>query len=131
MSYSNGVFLGQNILVRATDEATGEALIDGYSAGLRGRFSLTDLTGTIIGVVDHADLGWINTLVPVADGVMGGEGAVTFTAQLMRSGISSIDGYFLPLDARLHLGKILSATGIKGSVKFRIARPGDEAPSPK
>ncbi|MBA3700126.1 MAG: hypothetical protein H0W78_14850 [Planctomycetes bacterium] len=131
VSYSNGVFLGQNILVRATDEATGEALIDGYSAGLRGRFSLTDLTGTIIGVVDHADLGWINTLVPVADGVMGGEGAVTFTAQLMRSGISSIDGYFLPLDARLHLGKILSATGIKGSVKFRIARPGDEAPSPK
>lgn len=131
VSYGNGVFLAQNILVRATDEATGEPLIDGYSAGLRGRFSLTDLTGTIIGVVDHADLGWINTLVPVADGVMGGEGAVTFTAHLMRSGISSIDGYFLPLDARLNLGKVLSATGIKGSVKFRIARPGDEAPSPK
>lgn len=124
VSYGNGLVLAEKILVRATDDMTGEPLIDGYSAGLRGKFSLTDLKGTIIGVVDHADLGWINTLVPVADGVMGGEGAVTFTAQLMRSGIASIEGHFLPLDARLQLGKVLSATGIKGSVKFRIARPG-------
>jgi hypothetical protein len=136
VSFGNGVVLAEKILVRATDDNTGEPLIDGYSAGLRGKFSLTDLNGTIIGVVDHADLGWINTLVPVADGVMGGEGAVTFTAQLMRSGIASIEGHFLPLDARLQLGKVLSATGIKGSVKFRIARPGaagvaPEPPSPK
>ncbi len=123
VSYGNGVVLAQKILVRATD-ATGEPLIDGYSAGLRGRFSLTDLNGTIIGVVDHADLGWINTLVPVADGVMSGEGAVTFTANVVRGGIDSVEGYFLPLDAQLQLGKVLSATGIKGSVKFRIALPG-------
>lgn len=132
VSYGNGVVLAEKILVRATDEMTGEPLIDGYSAGLRGKFSLTDLNGTIIGVVDHADLGWINTLVPVADGVMGGEGAVTFTAHLMRSGIASVEGHFLPLDARLQLGKVLSATGIKGAVKFRIALPGSGAtPSPK
>lgn len=132
VSYGNGVVLADKILVRATDEVSGEALIDGYSAGLRGRFSLTDLNGTIIGVVDHADLGWINTLVPVADGVMGGEGAVTFTAQLVPSGVTSIEGHFLPLDARLQLGKVLSATGIKGAVKFRIARPDPSGtPSPK
>ncbi|HEX3135456.1 MAG TPA: hypothetical protein VHX44_17975, partial [Planctomycetota bacterium] len=130
-SISNGVLLADNILVRATD-ATGEALIDGYSAGLRGRFSFLDATGTIIGVVDHADLGWINTLIPIPDGVVGGEGAVTFTANLMRDGIESVEGHFLPLDANLHIGQALTATGIKGAVKFRIARPGGTTiPSPK
>jgi len=131
VSISNGVLLAEKILVRATD-ATGEALIDGYSAGLRGKFSVADLTGTIIGVVDHADLGWINTLIPIPDGVVGGEGAVTFTANLVRDGIESVDGHFVPLDANLHIGQVLTATGIKGAVKFRIARPGvAAAPSPK
>ena len=130
-SISNGVLLAEKILVRATD-ATGEALIDGYSAGLRGRFSFLDVTGTVIGVVDHADLGWINTLIPIPDGVVGGEGAVTFTANVMREGIESVEGHFLPLDANLHIGQVLTATGIKGAVKFRIARPGTSpAPSPK
>ncbi len=123
----NGVLLAENILVRATD-ATGEPLIDGYSAGLRGKFSLSELTGTVIGVVDHADLGWINTFIPIADGVFGGEGAVTFNATLVRDGIESIEGHFLPLDAHLQLGQFLSATGIKGAVKFRLARPTMAAP---
>jgi hypothetical protein len=131
VSFANGVILAEKILVRATD-ASGEALIDGYSAGLRGRFSLSELTGTVVGVVDHADLAWINTLIPIPDGVVGGEGAVTFTANVVRDGIESVDGHFLPLDARLHLGHLLSATGIKGVVRFRIARPGGAAaPSPK
>lgn len=131
VSFGGGLILAEKILVRATD-ANGEPLIDGYSAGLRGKFSLSDLTGTVIGVVDHADLAWINTLVPIPDGVIGGEGAVTFTANVVRDGIESVDGHFLPLDARLHLGNVLEATGIKGVVKFRIARPGvAAAPSPK
>ncbi len=122
ITIGNGVLLAEKILVRATD-ATGQPLIDGYSAGLRGRFSLSELTGTVIGVVDHADLGWINTFIPIADGVFGGEGAVTFTANLVHNGIDSIEGHFLPLDAHLHLGQFLAATGIKGAVKFRLARP--------
>lgn len=122
VSIGNGVILAEKILVRATD-ATGQAQIDGYSAGLRGRFSLTELSGTVIGVVDHADLGWIQTLVPKAAGVVSGEGAVTFTANVVRNGVASVEGHFLPLDAQLHLGNVLSATGIKGAVKFRIARP--------
>jgi hypothetical protein len=124
VSVGNGVLLAENILVRATDTA-GEPLIDGYSAGLRGRFSLTDLKGTILGVVDHADLGWLNTLVPIEAGSIGGEGAVTFTAEVQRDGVRSVDGFFMPLDAHLKLGG-LQASGIKGGVKFRIARPKGE-----
>jgi hypothetical protein len=131
VSFGNGLILAEQILVRATD-ATGEPLIDGYSAGLRGKFALAELTGTVLGVIDHADLAWINTLIPIPDGVVAGEGAVTFTANLVRDGIESVEGHFLPLDAKLHLGQILEATGIKGVVKFRIARPGVAAvPSPK
>jgi hypothetical protein len=131
VSLGNGLILAEKILVRATDPA-GQPLIDGYSAGLRGKFSLSDKSGTVIGVVDHADLGWINTLVPISDGMVAGEGAVTFTANVAHDGIESVEGHFLPLDAQLHLGRILEATGIKGVVKFRIARPGaPAAPSPK
>jgi hypothetical protein len=123
LSFGGGLILAEKILLRATD-AAGEAQVDGYSAGLRGRFSLSDLTGTVIGVVDHADLGWLNTLIPIPDGVAAGEGAVTFTAQVVRDRIDSVEGHFLPLDARLKLGNVLNASGIKGVVAFRIARPG-------
>ena len=119
--------LAENVLVRATD-AQGQALPDGYSAGLRGRFSLVDLTGAVTGVVDHASLAWLTNLLPIPDGKLQGECAVTFTALLAKEGIRSVDGHFLPLDADLSLGPSLRATGIKGAVKFQLARP-DAPPS--
>jgi hypothetical protein len=122
VSLANGLFLADNILIRATN-AAGDPLIDGYSAGLRGSLSLSELSGTIHSVADHADLGWINTLIPNNDSVFGGEGAVTVTTVLQHGEIDSIKGHFLPLDAHLRLGQFFKATGIKGAVEFRIARP--------
>jgi hypothetical protein len=122
-----GTIIAQEVLVRATNEQ-GEALPDGYSAGLRGSFSTSAQAGVITGVVDHADLGWLTStsLVQIPDGRIDGECAVTFSADLQREGIRAVDGYFLPLDVELVLGKGLRATGIKGAVKFRLARS-DEA----
>ena len=122
VSLANGLFLADNILIRATN-AAGDPLIDGYSAGLRGSLSLNELSGTIHSVADHADLDWINTLIPNNDSVFGGEGAVTVTTVLQHGEIDSIKGHFLPLDAHLRLGQFFKATGIKGAVEFRIARP--------
>jgi hypothetical protein len=122
VSLANGLLLADNILIRATN-AAGDPLIDGYSAGLRGSLSLSELSGTIHSVADHADLGWINTLIPNNDSVFGGEGAVTVTTVLQHGEIDSIKGHFLPLDAHLRLGQFFKATGIKGAVEFRIARP--------
>ena len=122
VSLANGLFLADNILIRATN-AAGDPLIDGYSAGLRGSLSLNELSGTIHSVADHADLDWINTLIPNNDSVFGGEGAVTVTTVLQHGEIDSIKGHFLPLDAHLRLGQFFHATGIKGAVEFRIARP--------
>ncbi len=119
---SNGVVLAENILVRATDEK-GSPLIDGFSAGLRGRFSAKEQNGTVIGVVDHADLEWLNTFMPIKAGLIKGECAVTFTADVDSKGVKTVDGYFLPLDADVQLPGVLSANGIKGSVQFRISRP--------
>ena len=127
VSLANGLFLADNILIRATN-AAGDPLIDGYSAGLRGSFSLNELSGTIHSVADHADLGWINTLIPNNDSVFGGEGAVTITTVLQHGEIDSIKGHFLPLDAHLRLGQFFHATGIKGAVEFRIARPPTATP---
>ena len=120
----------EDVLVRATDEH-GEPLADGYSAGLHGSFSTTDLAGTITGVVDHSDLAWLTSsaLIPVPDGHLHGQCAVTFTALLSPQGISRVDGYFLPLDADLTLGPSLRASGINGAVKFRLARAEDAKPS--
>jgi hypothetical protein len=126
VSLANGLFLADNILIRATD-AAGEPLIDGYSAGIRGSFSLSELSGTIHCVADHADLDWINTLIPNTDSTFGGEGAVTVTTNLLHGEIDTIKGHFMPLDAHLSLGQFFNATGIKGAVEFRIARPSTEA----
>ena len=122
VSLANGLFLADNILIRATN-AAGDPLIDGYSAGLRGSLSLSELSGTIHSVADHADLDWINTLIPNNDSVFGGEGAVTVTTVLQHGEIDSIKGHFLPLDAHLRLGQFFHATGIKGAVEFHVARP--------
>jgi hypothetical protein len=125
-----GTIDAEDVLVRATDER-GEALPDGYSAGLHGSFSTSDLAGTITGVVDHADLAWLTSsaLIPVPDGHLHGQCAVTFTAMLAPQGISRVDGFFLPLDADLTLGPTLKTTGINGAVKFRLARADEAKPA--
>jgi hypothetical protein len=117
--------LAENVLIRATD-LQGQALPDGYSAGLRGRFSLQDQSGAVTGVIDHANLAWLTNLMPIPDGQLHGECAVTFTALLAKEGVRRVDGHFLPLDADLSLGPNLRATGIKGAVNFQLAKP--EAP---
>jgi hypothetical protein len=121
VSIGNGVVLAENILVRATDDK-GKVKIDGFSAGLRGRFLAKEQQGTIIGVVDHADLEWLNTFMPIKAGLVEGECAVTFTAEMDNKGVRTIDGHFLPLDADVKLPGMLIANGIKGSVQFRINR---------
>jgi hypothetical protein len=125
-----GLIIARDILVRATNEQ-GQPLADGYSAGLRGTLAVKDLSGTIKGVVDHADLAWLNTLMPLPEGRMQGECALTFTADLAPDGIRSVDGYFLPLDAALALSPTFRASGIKGAVKFRLARPEVPALTPE
>ncbi|MBA3938476.1 MAG: hypothetical protein H0X38_13535 [Planctomycetes bacterium] len=122
LEIAGGVLRSEEILVRATDEQ-GEPLPDGYSAGLRGYFSATDLRGAVKGVIDHCDLAWSSTLMPIPDGKVHGECAVTFTAALEKDGIASIEGFFLPLDADFTLGANLRASGIKGTVKFALERP--------
>jgi hypothetical protein len=127
LSVSNSILLAENILVRATDD-NGNAKIDGFSAGLRGRISLKEQQGTVIGVVDHADLEWLNTFMPIKTGLVEGECAVTFNAELDNKGVRSIDGHFLPLDADVNLPGMFTATGIKGSVQFRINRSAAKKP---
>ncbi len=121
VSIGNGVVLAENILIRATDDK-GLVKIDGFSAGVRGRFLPKEQQGTVIGVVDHADLEWLNTFMPIKTGLVEGECAVTFTAEVDNKGVRSIDGNFLPLDADVKLPGMLTANGIKGSVQFKINR---------
>jgi hypothetical protein len=111
--------LAEQVLVRATDER-GEPLPDGYSAGIRGRFATTEQAGLITGVADHADLGWLTSVIPIPDGRLLGECAVTFEAQIAPEGVRRVDGFFLPLDADLALGPSIRAKGITGAVKFHL-----------
>ena len=111
--------LVEQALVRATDER-GEPLPDGYSAGIRGRFATSEQSGLLTGVADHADLGWLTSVIPIPDGRLLGECAVTFEAEIAREGVRRVDGFFLPLDADLALGPSIRAKGITGAVKFHL-----------
>lgn len=118
--------LVEELLVRATDQR-GEPLPDGYSAGIRGRFATGEQSGLINGVADHADLGWLTGVIPIPDGRLLGECAVTFEAEIAPEGVRRVDGFFLPLDADLALGPNIRAKGITGAVKFHLG----SATSPK
>lgn len=111
--------LAEQVLVRATDDR-GEPLPDGYSVGIRGRFATTEQSGLISGVADHADLGWLTSVIPIPDGRLLGECAVTFEAEIAPEGVRRVGGYFLPLDADLALGPSIRAKGITGAVKFHL-----------
>lgn len=111
--------LAEQVLVRATDER-GEPLPDGYSAGIRGRYATTEQSGLLTGVADHADLGWLTGVIPIPDGRLLGECAVTFEAEIAPEGVRRVDGFFMPLDADLALGPSIRAKGITGAVKFHL-----------
>lgn len=115
------------ILVRAADER-GEPLASGYSAQLRGNLTATG-TGQIRGVVDHADLGWVNSMLSLGAINMSGEGAVAMSADLFRAQMVRLDGAFLPLNADLRIGRNFHATGITGAVQFTMSKnPEDTKP---
>ena len=66
-------------------------------------------------------------MIPIPDGRLLGECAVTFEAEIAPEGVRRVDGFFLPLDADLALGPNIRAKGITGAVKFHLG----PATSPK
>jgi hypothetical protein len=108
------------ILVRAADDR-GQPVAAGYSAQLGGNLTATG-TGQISGVVDHADLAWINSLLSLGALSMAGEGAIAITADLMNAQMTRLEGAFLPLNADLRIGRNFQATGITGAVEFTMAK---------
>ena len=122
LSAATGTVAVKELLLRATD-ARGAPLIDGYSAGLDVIVTTGIFGVTATGVVDHADLAWLASMLPQTEHRLRGEGAVTFTAKLSRQG-QRIEGWFLPLDATLDLGSAFRATGISGAVQFLLSREG-------
>jgi len=120
-------------LARAADRF-GQPAKDGFTAELQGK-SDPDLTGSLTGVIDHADIGWFkrNTiLVPLPGSAeVAGEGAITFTLRSAGGVVTGVDGYVLPLNVDLTLldGK-LDISGITGALRFSLAKP-TAAPVPK
>jgi len=110
-------------LARAADRF-GQPAKDGFTAELRGRTD-PDLTGTITGVIDRADIGWFkrNTLlVPLPSAAeVTGEGAVTFTMRSAGGAIAEVSGYVLPLNIDLSLlDGALDISGITGALRFSL-----------
>lgn len=116
---ATGTVAIQRLMLRATDTA-GHPIADGFSAGLDVTMTTGPFTATAAGVVDHADLGWLASLLPQTEQRLRGEGAVTFNARLQTGGIQ-VEGWFLPLGATLDLGSAFRATGLTGAVQFLIA----------
>jgi len=115
-----------SLLVRAADQR-GEPVSGGFSAELAG--SLTALgTGSLRGVVDHADLAWLARLAPQPDATITGETAMVFEADLLRSRVRRVAGSFLPLDAFLKLGRTFTANGITGAITYELIEPAESAP---
>ncbi len=112
------------ILVRSAD-ATGAPLASGYSAQLAGNLT-ADGTGEITGVVDHADLAWVNSMLSLGALSVSGEGALAISADLVQAHMSRLQGAFLPLNADLLIGHDFKATGITGEVQFTMAKDGED-----
>jgi hypothetical protein len=114
----------RQLLVRAAT-ADGKPQEGGYSAEFRGRLDL-DGTGTAEGLVDHADLDWLNRHASKGGALATGQGAITCTAQLDAGGVRQVEGHFLPLDVDLTIGHRFKASGITGAVAFTLTRPPTE-----
>ena len=92
-----------------------------YSTGLAGNLTATG-SGMLKGVVFHADLGWVNSMLKLGALSMAGDGSVTFNAELLHAQVTRLDGTFLPDNADLRIGSDFQATGITGRVDFTMAR---------
>lgn len=121
-----GALLIEELLVRAAD-AKGEPAANGYSAQFMGRIDSAG-GGRLRGLIDHADLGWVSRLAQKEGAALEGEGAIVCDATLAAGAVTGLEGYFLPLNADLRLGKDFNAQGITGAVRFRLDRSSEEAP---
>jgi len=108
------------ILVGVADKR-GDIQLDQYSTGLAGNLTATG-SGVLKGVVFHADLGWVNSMLKLGALSMAGDGSVTFNAALQHAQVTRLDGTFLPDNADLRIGSDFQATGITGRVDFTMAR---------
>jgi hypothetical protein len=108
------------LLARATGPG-GQVLTGGWSAELGGRLALRSGEGVITGAIDHADLGWLLGRLPgAAPGLVAGEGACTFAAEITGRRLVRVDGAVLPLAADLDLGPVLRIRGVTGAVGFTL-----------
>jgi hypothetical protein len=126
----------REVMARATDDQ-GQPSAEGFTAGINGVLSTEPLAGKINGVIDRADLEWVkaNTkLVPLPkSSAIKGRGAATFTAHIAAGSVEQVDGYFLPLNDDLTMlkddkGALLDISGIKGAMKFHLAKPKQATP---
>ncbi len=120
-----GVSLDE-LLVRAAQPG-GKPVTDSYSAQFSGTVD-GDGNGTIKGLVDHADLAWVEHAVAKSGVDLAGQGAITCTTTFKSGDIDTVEGHFLPLDADLAIGKRFRATGITGAIHFLMERPVSERP---
>lgn len=118
----------KELLVRAADPA-GSPLTDGYSAQFDGTIDEHG-GGTVNGLVDHANLAWVNQQIGLPTGAVIGDGAVTCTASLSMGQIEKLTGHFLPLNADVSLGRSFRASGITGGVDFSVQRDGPPTTKP-
>ena len=124
-----GLLTLKELLVRAADPA-GSPLTDGYSAQFDGSIN-EEGDGTVNGLVDHANLAWVNQQIGLPTGAVIGEGAVTCTAALALGQIERLSGHFLPLNADVSLGRSFRASGIIGGIDFSLQRdPPTTTPTP-
>ncbi len=122
LAFTSGTFSGLTLrqaMVRAAD-AAGEPTPGGFSAQLEGAVS-SSFDGRVLGIVDHADLAWLTGMVIPGQVQVGGEGAVSFQADVTSGEIRKIRGSFLPLGADLDINRgKLKVGGITGGVTFTI-----------
>ncbi len=110
----------EQILIRAAVPG-GDPRPQDFSAEFTGRFTTPDLSGSLRGVIDNADLDWFLNIARIRDGRLAGKGGVTFAASIAKGGINEIAGSFLPFGNDLTLGP-LTVSGITGEVQFKAAR---------
>ena len=111
----------RELLVRAATP-DGKPAEGAYSAEFRGQVTL-DGSGTVEGLVDHADLDWINRHATRGGALATGQGAITCSAVLRDGTIQKVEGHVLPLDVDLTIGQRFKASGITGALAFTLDQP--------
>lgn len=110
----------RRLMVRAAN-AEGQPVSGLYSAQVEGRLAGERLAGRLVGIVDHADIGWVTGLIAPGQVQVQGEGAVAFQAEIESGEAKRIDGTFLPLGADISVdGGKLRIDGITGGIRFTI-----------